>query len=255
VQRLETFDGDVYVCRRLLDKPIPFGEIGYPEMLREAMLSDAFNDGGLVLFTGATGDGKSMTLASWLVERLKRFGGTACTVENPIEIILQGQYPGERNVIGTLYQSEVRADSEFGPKIVQLLRAAPNTIMLGEIRGRDAAHEAVLAGTSGHLVCSTLHANDLYTGLERMKNMTSEAGLDVSFLADALCAVFHQNMTVSRFGDVERREINVTPLIISGATNETAIRSNLRKGDFSMLASEIQRQKRISTSPADTQRF
>lgn len=254
VQRLETLNGDVYVCRRLLDKPIPFGELGYSKKLQEAMLTDNFTRGGLVLVTGSTGDGKSMTLASWLIERLKRFGGTACTVENPIEIILQGQY-GSGSVVGTCYQTEVRSDADFSSAVVRLLRAAPNMIMLGEIRGRDVAAQAVLAGTSGHLVSSTLHANDLATALERLKNMTREAGLDVSFLADALCAVFHQEMSTSSFGGKEVRTLKVTPLIISGATNETGIRANLRSGEFSLLASEIERQKRLASSTTDQQRF
>lgn len=254
VQRLETLNGDVYVCRRLLDKPIAFDQLGYSKKLQEAMLTDSFTRSGLVLFTGATGDGKSMTQASWLLERLRRFGGTACTVENPIEIILQGQY-GTGPVVGTCYQTEVRADADFATLIVRLLRAAPNMIMLGEIRSRDVAAQAVLAGTSGHLVSSTLHANDLATALERLKNMTREAGLDVSFLADALCAVFHQEMSTSSFGGKEVRSLKVTPLIISGATNETGIRANLRSGDFSLLASEIERQKRLASSTADQQRF
>ncbi|MEX3917920.1 ATPase, T2SS/T4P/T4SS family [Paraburkholderia sp. BR10872] len=254
INRLVTLEGDVYICRRLHD-PIAFADIGYPERLRKAMLTDAFSRGGLVLFTGATGDGKSMSLASWLIERLKVFGGTACTIENPIEMILQRQYHGEKNVTGTCYQSEVRSDDEFGPMIIHLMRAAPTMIMLGEIRESKAAREAVLAGTSGHLVGSTLHANDLPTALERMKNMTREAGLDASFLADSLCAVFHQNMSVNRFGDEERRTVNVSPLIISGATNEEMIRANLREGDFSLLASEMQRQRRIADSTGEAMRF
>ncbi|RKP47564.1 ATPase, T2SS/T4P/T4SS family [Trinickia fusca] len=254
VQRIETLEGDVYICRRLLDRPIEYSRLGYPPRLLDAMLSDAFAKGGLVLWTGATGDGKSMSQASWMLERLKRFGGTACTVENPVEIVLQGRH-GSGSVVGTCYQTEVHNDSEFGTTIHRLLRAAPNLIMLGEIRTREAAAQAVLAGTSGHLVSSTLHANDVQTALERMKNMVRESGLDVSFLADALCAVIHQSMRMASYGGSERRVITVTPLVIAGATNETAIRATLRKGDFSQLSSEIDRQRRIVSATVESGRI
>jgi len=254
VQRIETLDGDVYICRRLLDRPIPFERIGYPRRLQEQLLADNFSKGGLVLWTGATGDGKSMSQASWLIGRLRKFGGTACTVENPVEIMLQGRH-GSGAVMGTCYQTEVQTDGEFGVAIHRLLRAAPNMIMLGEIRTREAAAQAVLAGTSGHLVSSTLHANDVQTALERMKNMVRESGLDVSFLGDALSAILHQSMSTVTYMGRQRRVLKVTPLIVSGSANETGIRSNLRKGDFSQLSSEIERQRRIVSAEGDAGRI
>lgn len=254
VQRIETLEGDVYICRRLLDRPIDYDKLGYPPRLLDAMLSEHFGKGGLVLWTGATGDGKSMSQASWMIERLRKFGGTACTVENPVEIVLQGRH-GAGPIVGTCYQTEVHSDAEFGTTIHRLLRAAPNLIMLGEIRTREAAAQAVLAGTSGHLVSSTLHANDVQTALERMKNMVRESGLDVSFLADALCAVIHQSMRMASYGGTERRILTVTPLVIAGVTNETAIRATLRKGDFSQLSSEIDRQRRIVSATVEAGRI
>lgn len=245
VTRLETMQGDVYVCRRIHDEPIPFELIGYPEKLREGMLTESFVRGGLVLFTGSMGDGKSMSQASWIIRRLEYFGGTACTVENPIEIALQGEYPGKNNTVGTLYQNEVRNDTEFEAVMTRLMRAAPDIIMLGEIRMREAARAAVMAGSIS-LVSSTMHAIDPLMALERLRNMIHEAGLDVSLLADSLCAVFHQKMTINTFGGREQRFINVSPLIVSGATNETAIRAHLRSGDFSLLSTEIQRQKDVA---------
>ncbi|WP_206956342.1 ATPase, T2SS/T4P/T4SS family [Trinickia acidisoli] len=254
VQRIETLEGDVYICRRLLDRPIEYGKLGYPPRLLEALLSEAFSRGGLVLWTGATGDGKSMSQASWMIERLRRYGGTACTIENPVEIVLQGRH-GSGTVVGTCYQTEVQNDSDFGPTIHRLLRAAPNLIMLGEIRTREAAAQAVLAGTSGHLVSSTLHANDVQTALERMKNMVRESGLEQGFMADALSAVIHQSMRITNYGGVERRILTVTPLVVASATNETAIRATLRKGDFSQLSSEIDRQRRIAAALTESGRL
>ncbi|MEW6339640.1 MAG: ATPase, T2SS/T4P/T4SS family [Pseudomonadota bacterium] len=245
VQRIETLDGDVYVGRRLLPRPIAWSELGYPPRLRDQLMTEAFSKGGLVLFSGGTGDGKSMSQASWLVQRLCTFGGTGWTIENPVEIVLQGKH-GSGKVVGTCYQTEIRSDAEFGPEIQRLLRAAPNVIMLGEIRARDAAAQAILAGTSGHLVSSTIHANNVTTALERTKNMMRESGLDTSMMADALSAVIHQRLMSMRTPSGERRIfLTVTPLIIAGAQNETSIRVHIRKGDFSQLTSEIERQKRL----------
>lgn len=247
VQRIETVDGDVYVCRRLRERPMAFADLGYPPKLMKALLSEDFTKGGLVLFTGPAGAGKSTSLASWLAARLATFGGTACTIENPVEVALHGRH-GTGDVVGTCYQTQVREDAEFGPSIQRILRAAPNMIFIGEIRGRDAAAQAVLAGTSGHLVSSTLHANNVQAGLERLKTMMAESRLDAGFLADSVAAVLHQTMTTTRLGGTQRRRVSVTPLIVSGAQNETAIRAHLRSGEFSQLVSEIERQRRVMSS-------
>lgn len=188
-----------------------------------------------------------MSQASWLAARLAKFGGTACTVENPVEVPLHGRH-GSGSVVGTCYQTEVHDDAEFGPSIRRILRAAPNMMLIGEIRGHDAAAQAVLAGSSGHLVSSTLHANDVQAALERLKTMLVESSLDVNFMADALAVVLHQTMITSRVGGEPKRRVVVSPLVISGAANEVAIRSTLRKGDFSLLASEMRRQDSLCRS-------
>lgn len=247
VQRIETLEGDLYVCRRLLSHPLPITSLGFPQPLIDALLSERLTKSGLILWTGGTGAGKSMSQISWLEERLKRYGGTACTIENPVEITLQGPH-GQGPAVGTCYQTEIQSDDDYGKVIVRLLRAAPNVIMLGEIRTREAASQAVLAGTSGHSVSATLHANDIQTALERLRNMMREAGLDVSFMADSLSAVIHQSMSTTHFGGKETRHLTVTPLIIAGAANETGIRANIRSGEFVQLSSEIERQKRFISS-------
>ncbi|MDR5791738.1 ATPase, T2SS/T4P/T4SS family [Caballeronia sp. LP003] len=254
VQRVDTVNGDLYVCRRLLPRPIPFEQLGYPAKLQDALLSDGFSKGGLILFTGGTGDGKSMSQASWLIARLRRYGGTACTIENPVEMVLQGQH-ANGEVVGTCYQTEVQTEAEYGTALQRLLRAAPNVIMLGEIRSKEAAAQAVLAGMSGHIVTSTLHGNDVLSTLERLKNMVRGSGLDESLIGEALAAVVHQTLSTVRFGSTERHTLNVEPLIVAGSTSDTAIRSNLRKGDFAQLSSEILRQKRVISMASDTGRL
>lgn len=245
--RLETVSGDLYVCRRLLDEPIPFEMLGIPVRLQDALLSESFMKGGLNLFTGGTAAGKSMSQSAWVVARLKRFGGTAVTIEKPIEMMLQGVYKNG-SVVGTLYQTEVQSEADIGPAINNLLRAAPTIIMLGEIRTKDAAAEAVLAGMSGHIVTATLHGNDVISSLERLKNMVRKAGLDESLIGDSLSAVVHQSKSSVKFGTTEKTVLSVEPLIISGSISETAIRNNLRVAEYAQLSSEIVRQKTVIKS-------
>jgi type II secretory ATPase GspE/PulE/Tfp pilus assembly ATPase PilB-like protein len=247
--RLETVSGDLFVCRRLLNEPIPFEQLGIPARLQDALLSESLMKGGLNLFTGGTGAGKSMSQSAWVVARLKRFGGTAVTIEKPIEMVLQGVYKNG-DVVGTLYQTEVQSEADIGPAINNLLRAAPTIIMLGEIRTRDAAAEAVLAGMSGHIVTATLHGNDVVSSLERLKNMVRKAGLDESLIGESLSAVVHQSRSSVKFGTTEKTVLAVEPLIISGSISETAIRNNLRVGEYAQLSSEIVRQKRVVNSDA-----
>lgn len=257
VQRLDTLDGDVFVCRRLLPEPIAFSGLGYLPRLQEALLSPIFSKGGLLCFAGASGEGKSMSQASWLVARMRKYGGTACTIENPIEIRLQGQYASDDGkVIGTCYQNQAMNDAEFGPLIVRMLRAAPNIIMLGEIRTREAAAEAILAAASGHLVAITIHAKSVVTALDRLHNMVSESGIDTGMLADALCGIVHQEMDVrlDRDGN-DKVDLRVAPLIVAGAMNEVAIRSHVRSGKFAALVSENERQRNILCGSAETTRY
>lgn len=246
---LETLRGPVYTLRRLLPRAMAFDKIGYPPRLIEALLSSNFNQGGLVLFAGSTGAGKSTSMAAWLVERLNQNGGTAWTVENPIETDLQGRY--ERNgKVGICYQTEVKEDRDFGYQITRILRAAPNMIMLGELRTAEVAAKAVLAATSGHLVSATIHGTDIQAVLERVKNLVKESGYDISMFADSLCAVVHQSMTLERMSDgTVRRSIHPRPLIVSGSEHETPIRAQLRSGNLTQLISQIERQERLMHLP------
>lgn len=244
VQCISTVDGDVYVCRRAAKTPMPVERLGYPSQLIKTLLSDAFTGGGLILFTGATGSGKSTSLASILAARLKLFGGVAWTAENPVETLLHGTHGS-----GVCYQTEVPRDEDFGIAIQRMLRGAPNIIVIGEIRSAKAAAQAALAGTSGHLVLSTLHANDIQSALQRLKNMLVHEGLDGAFLGDAMGAVLHQSMSYVRTPEHNRRVVTVSPLIVAGSRNATAIRAHMRGGEFHQLSSEIERQKRVLLMP------
>ncbi|MGF6440607.1 ATPase, T2SS/T4P/T4SS family [Paraburkholderia youngii] len=242
VQRLFTTGGDVYVCRLLLPAPIPFADIGFSQRLRKTLLDEAFTKSGLILWTGGAGDGKSMSQYSWLVERLKKHGGTAWTLENPVEIDIRGAHRGPGGVEGTVYQMELKKDVEFEERIEELYRAAPNVMMLGELRTAEATAQAVLAASTGRVVSATIHANNTALALQRVMNLLTAAKVDPSLLGDCLLAVIHQRMKTMTFGKRVVREITVEPLVIATAKSATGLRTNIRNRDFAALTSEIDRQ-------------
>lgn len=247
VERMDTHDGSIFVCRRYRVAPKCLADLGFPQMIASRLMSDKPKQmirDGLVLFTGRTGSGKSTTAAAYIIERLKKFGGVCWTVENPIELSIQGDH-GK----GVCYQTEVPSD-RFGASVRRILRAAPNIIMLGEIRDSDSAVEALRAATSGHLVVTTLHANDVISGLSRLSRL---AGGNED-MQEAIRAVIHLDLRSreritkispeDEWSSMPDRVLQVDPLIIS-QDGDFGIRSQLKETDFSQLKSEVERQKRM----------
>lgn len=117
---------------------------------------------GLILAVGATGAGKSTTLAAMLEQRNQDMTGHILTIEDPMEFLF-------RNKRSVVNQREVGRDTEtlyIGLK--NALRQAPDCILIGEIRDREAMSAALSYSLSGHLVLSTLHANNSYHALSRI---------------------------------------------------------------------------------------
>ena len=117
---------------------------------------------GLILMVGATGAGKSTTLASMLEQRNQQLAGHILTIEDPIEFL----FNNKKSVVN---QREVGRDTQslqIGLK--NALRQAPDCIMIGEIRDRETMTAAISYALSGHLVLTTLHANNSYHALGRI---------------------------------------------------------------------------------------
>ena len=236
VERMEISDAStVFVMRRYGVPPSSLAGLGFPKLVASQLLS--MKD-GLILFVGQTGSGKSTTAMAVVVEWLSQHGGVCWTVENPVEIDITGDH-GK----GVCYQTEVSRDADFGLSIIRMLRASPNLIMVGEIRDDLAAREAIHAATSGHLVVSTFHGNDIVSGLARF---AGKAGVDSHGFADALRAILHLRLKIDESAPQERILI-VEPLMIVGNAAD-GIRSTIRAGDFHLLKSEIERQRRLFMS-------
>ena len=146
------------VARRIrIDLPT-FEELGLPESLRAL----AMQPRGLVLVTGATGAGKSTTLAAMIDHRNQSSRGHILTVEDPIEFI----HPHKGCVVS---QREVGLDTaSFGIALRAALRQAPDVILIGEMRDLETVEAALHFAETGHLVLATLHANNSNQALERI---------------------------------------------------------------------------------------
>ncbi|AJW93649.1 type II/IV secretion system family protein (plasmid) [Burkholderia gladioli] len=247
---VNTTRGPLYVFRRHQVGALEFGSLGYGRRLEAALLARELCSGGLVLLTGGTSSGKTVGATSFCVEFLKRYGGCGYTIENPVEVDIEGEYEGEDGVTGTLYQTEVDSDEQFAPEIRRRLRGAPNVLMIGELRTADAVAQAFLAATSGVLVIATYHTDDQMKGLQRLSSMLRDAGYDAGLFASGLAAVVHQRLKVRWQDDVLIHELEeVSPLVIKGAEDERGIRSQLHGTDFRQMISEIERQQRVLHNP------
>ncbi|TVP59582.1 MAG: PilT/PilU family type 4a pilus ATPase [Halomonadaceae bacterium] len=148
------------VLRRIETKIPSVDELGLPEVIKELAMTKR----GLIIFVGATGTGKSTSLAAMLGHRNRNSQGHIVSIEDPIEFIHQHQ-----GCIVT--QREVGVDTEsFEVALKNTLRQAPDVILIGEVRSKATMEYAVTFAETGHLCLATLHANNANQALDRIIN-------------------------------------------------------------------------------------
>ena len=164
-----------FVLRRIESEIPTFEELGIPRILADLSMMKR----GLVMVVGATGTGKSSTLASMVGYRNKNSHGHIITIEDPIEYVHE-----HKGCIIT--QREVGVDTKsFEAALENTLRQAPDVILIGEIRNRETMEHAVAFAETGHLVLTTLHANNANQALDRIlhffpKDRRDQTLLDLS---------------------------------------------------------------------------
>ena len=153
--------GDIaIVIRCVRGKILNIEELNLPPVLKELIMERR----GLVLMVGATGSGKSSTLAAMLEHRNTTHTGHILTIEDPIEYIFQHK----KSIVN---QREIGTDTvSYGHALESAMREAPDVLMIGEIRDRDTLKHALIFAQTGHLCLSTLHANNSYHALNRIVN-------------------------------------------------------------------------------------
>lgn len=152
------------VARNIVTEIPSVDDLGLPPILKEVMLSKR----GLVLFVGATGSGKSTSLAALIDYRNTHSSGHIITIEDPVEFI-------HRHKKCIVNQREVGVDTRsFQKALKNTLRQAPDVILIGEIRDRETMEHALAFAETGHLCISTLHANNANQALDRIINFFPE---------------------------------------------------------------------------------
>ena len=160
VQRGETG----MVIRYIKNKIPPLAALGLPPVLEKLVMRKR----GLVLVTGATGSGKSTTLASMLNYRNENATGHILTIEDPLEFL-------HAHKLSVVDQREVGIDTHsYEEALKNALREAPDVIMIGEIHDRNTMKQAIAYAETGHLCLSTLHANNANQAMERVINFFPE---------------------------------------------------------------------------------
>ena len=157
--------GSAGVVLRVIRSDIPeFADLDLPPILKDIAMTAR----GLVIFVGATGSGKSTSLAAMVGYRNENSKGHIITIEDPIEFV-----HNHRNCIVT--QREIGVDTEsYEIALKNTLRQAPDVILIGEIRDRETMDYAIAFAETGHLCLSTLHANSTNQALDRIINFFPE---------------------------------------------------------------------------------
>jgi type IV pilus assembly protein PilB len=204
VSTLPTLHGEKLVLR-ILDSSaanLNIDALGYEPEQKEAMLAAIQRPYGMILATGPTGSGKTVSLYTCL-SLLNRPGINISTAEDPAEINLAG--------INQVNVNE-KAGLTFAAALRAFLRQDPDVIMVGEIRDLETAEIAVKAAQTGHLVLSTLHTNDAPTTLTRLVNM----GIPAFNVASSVILITAQRLARRLCGCKRPEDIPVEALLDAG---------------------------------------
>ncbi|MDX1429190.1 MAG: PilT/PilU family type 4a pilus ATPase [Rhodothermales bacterium] len=217
--------GKIAMVVRLIPMHIPtVTELGLPEILNELVMTKR----GLILMVGATGSGKSTTLAAMVDYRNSNQHGHILTIEDPVEFY----HPNKKSIVN---QREVGVDTlSYSAALRSSLREAPDVIQIGEVRDRETMEAALELCNTGHLAISTLHANNANQAMERVVNMFphdlhKQLFMDLSL---NLCCVISQRLVP----DVDGKRCAAVEIMI----NTPHISELILKGEIGELKKAMQ---------------
>lgn len=212
--------GELAMVIRYIKSHIPsITELNLPPILQKLIMEPR----GLVLIVGATGSGKTTTLASMIDYRNQKITGHVLTIEDPMEYI-------HKNAKSIVDQREVGIDTlSYSNALKNAMREAPDVILIGEIRDRETMQHAISYAETGHLCLSTLHANNASQTLDRIVNFFPESAhhqllVDLSL---NLRAIVSQRLIIG----VDGKRVPAVELLL----NTPYIAELIQKGEFDKL--------------------
>jgi twitching motility protein PilU len=201
-------------------------ELGLPSVLSELIMEKR----GLLLLVGATGSGKSTTIAAMLDHRNEQKSGHILTLEDPIEYL----FKNKKSIVN---QREIGADaSSFYTALRNSMRQAPDCILIGEIRDKETMAAALAYAQSGHLVLATLHANNSYNALNRIISfypIENRAAL-LQDLSSAVKAIVSQRLVRSSAGGPRHAAVEVM-------VNTRYIADLIEKGEIGQIKEAMEK--------------
>jgi twitching motility protein PilT len=243
VTRIKTVRDVWYTLRRTKTKPPRLRELGGfpgPVLRHLGWLGEEPNK-GLILLAGPTNQGKTTTASSLLIEYLIKYGGVGVTIEDPPELMLDGDH----GRFGQCLQQALEKDQTFGSALVDAMRQTPRFIFVSEMRRPEDASEVLRTAISGHVVISTIHAGDPLEAIGSLVKLVSAHDGSHEYareqVATGLSAVIHQRLhTIRKPGEKVRRVLEIKSLFMGlPDSNE---RTLVREGKISQLQTNIEQQ-------------
>ncbi len=233
--------GKVGMVMRVIPTTLPtIDGLGVPKVLKDVAMSKR----GLCIIVGATGSGKSTTLAAMIDWRNENSYGHIITVEDPVEFV----HP-HKNCVVT--QREVGLDTDtWEAALKNTLRQAPDVILMGEIRDRETMEHAVAFAETGHLCMATLHANSANQALDRIINFFPEERraqllMDLSL---NLKAMISQRL-------VPKQDLKGRQAVVEVMLNSPLISDLIFKGDVSEIKEIMKKSRNMGMQTFDQALF
>jgi twitching motility protein PilU len=218
--------GEVAIVIRQIHAQVPsVRELQLPTIIENLIMEPR----GLIIIAGATGTGKSTTVASMIDHRNSRRSGHILTIEDPIEFM----HDHKKSIVN---QREVGLDTKsFKEALRRAMREAPDVIMIGEIRDAETMHQALSYADTGHLCIATLHATNTTQCMERILSLFPESNRDqlLMDLSLNLRAIICQRLLVG----VNRKRVPATEVLI----NEPLVQKVIRDGETHKLKDVLEK--------------
>lgn len=228
------------VLRRIETRIPEVQELGLPKIIEDLAMTKR----GLVIFVGATGTGKSTSLAAMVGHRNRNSRGHIISIEDPIEFIHE-----HANCLVT--QREVGIDTEsFDVALKNTLRQAPDVILIGEVRSADTMAQALTFAETGHLCLCTLHANNANQALDRIQSffppsMHGQIWMDLSLNLKAMVA---QQLLPRKDG---KGRVPVVEVLL----NTPLIQEYIRRGEVHLIKDVMARSTELGMQTLDQSLF